>query len=311
MKQQILKVGLIILLFWMTDVCVYGKTTCMTGLRYDRFEDDLTSTTTGTELTIPLRLTYERDEMLVLLETAYSRAKVEPEGDAAARLSGFTDTHLAMSYMFPKWPVGIRLGLDVNFPTGKEQLDLQQRHAEVGERNDLFEVDNFGEGLNIGLSLGLVQEIRNVSLVFNGTYILNGKFDSTSDIPDDELDPGDQLVLLVLLNWQASTQFTFDIFGAYSHFAEDHLNGHPNFRRGDKWAFGSRLLFVHKAMEIAFKVQEVIQGKNEILQDQNLQPEPANGNGSEFFGEGDVLYHVSSKLAFRLGAALGQGSSMC
>ena len=143
------------------DAC--GEFALSGGMRCDMFTADLSPDTQGYEITTPLGISWQQQQMLVVLETAYSNANVSVDGDSST-ISGFTDTRLSASYAFPQLPLGVILGLDMNLPTGKATLDEHERKAEIGENGDLFEVDDFGEGLNIGPSIGVVKKFGSLSL---------------------------------------------------------------------------------------------------------------------------------------------------
>jgi hypothetical protein len=285
------------LLGWQS-VIVYGGTISLTtGIRYDVFDEDMSK---GSEVTIPVGVSYEQEQFSVYAESAYSAANVEPENEDESSLSTFTDTHIALSYLFLDLPVGIRFGLDINLPTGKERLDAQERLAEAGERHDLFEVDDFGEGLNIGASFGLLKEFGRVSLLVDGGYIFSGEFDPTSDIPDDTINPGDQILLVGFLNWQMSSEVIFEVFGVYSHFLADQLNGEDNFREGEKISFGSSLELDRIPFGMLFSVQYVLQGKDEESSEGSLQKESENSNGDEMFTILDINYELSPSVTVQL-----------
>ena len=67
------------------------------------------------------------------------------------------------------WVVGLIVG------------KIEAGKAEAGDNNDLFEVDDFGQGLNIGASLGLAETFGPLSIAVNGKYRVNGAYDPTTD----------------------------------------------------------------------------------------------------------------------------------
>lgn len=275
-----------------------------TGLRYDAFADDHAPKTVGYETTLPLGLTYRWRRLLVTLDTALSSANVFPADDADAELSGLTDTHLALSYGLPNLPVGVIVGLDLNLPSGKERLNDAQRTAEIGENHDLFEIDDFGEGFNVEMSLGLAKQVGNVSLSLNGAYQVNGEYDPTQDLADDDLDPGDRLWIAGLLKWQAASWLDIDTSLVYSYFSTDKIQDAKSFQEGEKFTAGAALhihTLLRKPVSIVAGFQQTVQGKNTVLDsEQNFRTESENSNGREFFGVLDLLYHYSPRFTLRL-----------
>ena len=268
-----------------------------TGTRYDSFNGDPAD---GTELTIPLGFAYEWDKIFVRLESAYSQADVTSVNEPDGTLSSMTDSRFSLGYLLPDFPVGIRLGLDVNLPSGKSALSELERRAEAGEQNDLFEVDNFGEGLNVGVNLGLAREFGSVGVQLNGAYVVNGEFNPTVEIANDNLDPGDQTLVLAAVNWQASRDVALEVMGAYSHFSKDTIGGEDVFQQGDKLVFGANLRAIYRALRTALSVQYAVHGKNNILIEDALETEPESSNGDEFFGILDLSYAYSASLNLRL-----------
>lgn len=283
-----------------TGSFVYGETSISMGVRYDTFSDDQSPKGTGTELTIPFGAIYRRDRLLLRLEAAYSRANVDPGADATADIRSFTDTLLAGSYMFLNLPVGIVVGLDVNVPTGKERLGQTEQVAEAGERHDLFEVDNFGEGLNVGLNLGLVKKLGPLNLEVSGTYIFKQQYDPTREISGDDLDPGDQTLVFAMLQWKAASWCRMETMTAYSHSFPEKIDGRKSFQEGDKVLLGGTLRLRRHPLEFALGVQNMVQGKGKELVEGTLKTEPENSNNPELFGWFDLTYRVSAKLDLQM-----------
>jgi hypothetical protein len=274
----------------------YGENSLSTGVRYDAFQDDRSPKTDGFEITIPFGITYGWGNLFLSVETAYSHANVAPGASSDANISSVTDTLISASYMFPDLPVGIVAGIDVNVPTGKEQLDAEQRRVEFGENHDLFAVDDFGKGMNVGMSLGVIKEFETLQMGINGAYIFNGQWDPTTDISDDDFDPGDQLLVLALINWQVSSRLTLVSSVTYSRFTADTVDGREDFREGDSLIFGSDLQIDLAPFEVVFSLQDTIQAKNEELAGDKLETEPQNSNGNTLFSLIEITYASSLKL---------------
>jgi len=271
-----------------------------TGIRTDIFTDDRSPKTMAHEITAPLGFSWRRNQLLMLLETAYSSAHVYAENESS-NLSSLTDTRFSASYGLLNLPVGIIFGLDMNLPTGKATLTERERWAEIGENGDLFEVDNFGEGWNFGPNIGVAKEFGSVGVGGNLAYLFRGEYDPSADIPDDNLGPGDQALLLGYLKWQAAARTLLDGFLSYTVFTEDTINGEESFQEGDKFGIGLNVQSTYKALSIAVRFQQAIQGKNkELGLDNRLVAEPENSNGTESFGLLDMMYKYSPTFNFRV-----------
>lgn len=270
------------------------------GMRYDSFVDDRSPKWEGTELTVPFGALYTGEQFLLRIESAYSRAAVTPGADADADLSGLTDTLLSVSYLFPDWPVGLMLGLDLNLPSGQERLSRRERMAEAGERHDLFEVDNFGEGFNAGLNVGVAKELGPLNLALTSAYIVKGEYDSTADTSDDDVDPGDQVMAMGMLTWKFASGLTLEGSAAYSHVRPDTSDGEKSFQDGPKALLSAAARMQGQTTNVTAGLQYTTQDKNRELVSGSLDTEPANSNGTELFGWFDAVYRLSSRFDLQL-----------
>ena len=279
-----------------------AQTFISSSVRYDVFYDDRDPESSGAEITVPLGIAYRQERFSLSLETAYASADVSWSDGTDAKLSGLTDMLLSASYsyVFPRRPIALLFGLDMSLPSGQATLSELERRAEAGESNDLFEVDDFGAGLNIGPSLGLLREFDTVALSIHASYIFNGEYDPTSEIPDDDLDPGDQIFLLGGLDWYAAEKLDFGAFLSYSYFGTDTVNGKENFREGQRLVFGGNVRINTLPVGGVISLQYTLQAKNEVMIEETLQEEADNSNGSEFFGLAALNYLASPKLTLRL-----------
>ena len=281
---------------------VFAEWFMTTAVRYDTAYDNQSPETIGYEMTVPIGLAYRGKRLAVSLETAYSTANVETGPDTEAKLSGLTDTLVSASYahLFPQRPIALIMGLDMNLPSGKERLNEEQMQAEWGQSNDLFEVDNFGEGFNIGLSLGLTRQFETVTLAAQGGYIYNGPFDPTSTIPDDDLDPGNQLLALGVLDWQAASWLRLNTFLSYTYFGTDQSDDTDSLRQGPQLAVGGNLSLDYRPWALSLALQGRFQGKNKVLVEDVLREETANSNGSGLFGVAALSYQLAENFRIRL-----------
>jgi len=271
--------------------------------RYDTFYDDLSPGTDGFEITVPVGITYTHEHFSLGVLTAYSDATVNfDEDDSSSGLSSVTDTLVSASYTLtiPRTRIALIAGVDANFPTGKERLSEQEERVEAGEDHNLFLVEDFGEGLNIGLSLGLGRESEKLSIGLHSAYIFKGEFDPTRDIPDDDLDQGDQATAIALVNWKAASWLSLETFTSYTYFFPDKTNGEEHFREGALMSVGENFRIGREPVELALSVQSSFQQKNEELVNDHLEREPENSNGIKVSGSVEITYTMFSNFALRM-----------
>lgn len=298
MKSLKLLIAVFLLLFTTaySSLYAYAEYSFSYGLYYDTFFDDRSPQASGSEWTLPVSIQYEQRDLFFRIDTAYSHAMVKPGSTDQESLASLTDTFCTFSYSFSELPVSLLFGIDVNFPTGKERLSQEEKIVEAGEKNDLFKVDNFGEGLNLGFHLGIVKELADIRAgIYNG-YTFYGEYDPTQDIPDDDFNPGEQLLIMAAFDWQVAPQVLFNSFLAYSHFGEDHINNDPVFQEGDKLVFGGALYMQQVPLSVNISWQNAVQAKNDELVEELLETETENSNRLEFLGSLDLSYLYSPSV---------------
>jgi len=274
----------------------YGDIVVSTGTHINAFRDDLADKTDGTEVTVPFGVSYRRGGLFALnLETAYSSATVKSGGGTETDISGFTDTLLSASYSLSGESVLLTLGVDVNLPTGKENLNEDEDEALSGEE-DLLTVSGFGEGGNVGLSVSAIKQLGNVTLGANGLYVYKGEYDQTSDVEDDDVDPGDQLLLAWILNWKASEQSLVELSGAYSYSGADAVNGEEDFQEGGIVTLGGSFQHTSDPFTITVSLQEMLQLSDKELIEDELATEDQNSNSHTLSLACNVNYSASERL---------------
>lgn len=301
LKRTIYLIAVLILLPGLTS-SVFGEMFVSTSFRYDTASDDNTPEMSGHEITIPFGLGYKGEQVSLSVESAYSQAFVVPGNEPDAKLAGFTDTLVSLTYThaFSTQPMAFTLGLNVNLPTGKEHLNETETIAEWGESNDLFEVDNFGEGLNVSVSLGLMRQFNDLTVAIHGAYIYNSEYDPTRDIPDDSLDPGEQFFAVGMLDWKAASWLQLNLYSSYAYFGIDKTEGKESFRQGQQVVIGSNVNMGRKPLFVFFGLQSTLPGKNEILIDNALEKEAENSNGRDIFVLLACTYQFPKGLNIRL-----------
>ena len=295
--------GLVLGLLLLLSPAAFCENSATLTLQYDAYTDDASPETTGFELATPFQLTYARDRFGVTLQAAYARAEVSRD-DTDFTISGPVDTFLNLSYTYPfptDHPTKITMNLDLNLPTGKENLDAEQSAAESEPRGDLFRIDDFGEGLNVGATLGLERQIGGSTFGLYGGYTYYGKYDPRSDQTADEFDPGDEIFAGGLYEWKGDPRYTLQTYIGYSYFAVDTENGEDTLKIGDKLAVGTDLqASLLENLELALSLQYIFQFKSKDAIEGSLVEEPANSNGDELFGSLDLTYQYNPRFSAQL-----------
>lgn len=280
----------------------YGQFTLSTGIRYDVFEDNTPAENRGSEVTFPLSLAYRTDQLSLRLISGYAYSKFD-SGDITvldASISSLTDTLVSFSYVRPDLPVGLILGVDFNLPTGKENLTTEQFRAELGDSNKLVEIDNFGDGFNLNINGGLAKQFGQIGLALGVSYIFRGEYDPTADIPNDDLNPGDEFALSSIISLEPAEIVNLTGFIGYVIFGTDQVNGQDSFKEGNKLTLGADIVVNLEPYRLALSLQDAFQAKSERI-DTSTSPiaERETPNGDEFFASINLDYELSRDLILR------------
>lgn len=294
---------LIVLVLLELSIQAGAELTLSTGARYNWVRDDLPQRTKGTEIIVPISVRYAYgDQFSMSVDTGYAGAQVAYPENEESELAHLTDMLVNLNYAVPKLPIALSVGLNVNVPIGKERVTEDEQSATIGESNDLFGMEKFGEGLNVGVSLSAMKNFGTFGLGLNGLYVYKGEYDPTADIEDDTIDPGDQYLLAGLLIWQPSD--TANIVGllTYSAFGADRVDGTEDFQEGATLTAAGNLSYRYKLYDLAFSQQIVLPQKDRERIDESLQKEPENSGGITAITSLGVTYPFS--LTFK-GTLLG------
>ncbi len=296
--------GLVIGLMIMISPTAFCENSVTLTLQYDMYSDGDSPQTTGVEMSAPFQLTYALDRFAVTLQTAYAYAEAGREESDDFTLSGATDTFVSASYTHPfqtRQPTKIIINLDLNLPSGKATLDAGQAFAESGLRSDLFRIDDFGEGLNVGGTLGFERQIGGSTFGLYGGYTYYGQYDPRSDQTDDEYDPGDEIFAGALYEWKGCPRYTLQAYLGYSYFNVDAVNEADTFKIGDKLTGGTNFQAgLLEKLDMALSLQYIMQFKSQDALNGNLVEEPENSNGDELFGSFGLTYRLHPRFSLQL-----------
>lgn len=301
-KTLIRQIILISFFLSQSSLLTYGQYTLSTGIRYDRFKDDTAAENIGSEITTLFSLSYRGEQLSSRVIGAYANSDFDSGNPAVsdASISSLTDTLVSVSYSVSDLPVTLIFGVDVNLPTGKEKLTTEQFNAELGDKNNLVEIDNFGDGFNLNLSFGLARQFSQVSLALGTSYIIRGEYDPTADISNDELNPADEFSLASIIRVEPSKTLSLTGFIGYVFFGTDQVNGQDSFREGDKLTLGTDIIFDLNPYRIAVSLQDSIQAKNkQINAATSVTAERETTNGDEFFASINFDYKVSKDFTLQ------------
>jgi len=185
-------------------------------------------------------------------------------------LNRFTDTIISTFYLFAPLPIlQLRLGVDINLPTGKTDFSNDQINSLFIDNiiADLVPVSSFGKG--IGFSPNIIGTLalgKSMQIGFGARYEFSGEYDPTSEVANDNYNPGDSLMLLgsfMYLSPNAS-RFVLDGQAVFTSRDRDQTLGDV-FKQGDQYKISGRYVIPYKSLSVTLGVSYSTQGKNQAI----------------------------------------------
>jgi len=238
---------------------------------------------TFSELSIPVLVYFP---IRYNLSLSLSGSQATANGGDLAKLSGLTDTQLALSYHVES--ANLLLNLGVNLPSGKNELTLQQLATSSVLSSNVFQfhAPNFGQGPNISPGATLALPVRdNLVLGLGAAYQYKGRFTPLIDSNLD-YDPGDEILLTggfdVRLNPTAT--LTGDVILTF--YGMDKINSREVFGAGNKQVASLQFRKYLGFDEIRLLARYRSRAKNELIVGGVLASEAVktNPNQVEFLG---------------------------
>ena len=195
---------------------------------------------------VPLGLQINgRPSDLVKIEFAARSGHVDSRtsnGTTASSYVGFLDTSLSLTTTY----LGLNglqpfVSINVNLPTGKTVFN---NAAHTKPDSDIYEVAGFGEGLNIGPTVGVnIPLTTNLILSFGAGLTARGAFDrdgpGSAPFPTlgviQHFNPGDVWTFNSSLGYQAGS-LSLQFAGSYSTETTTTIDGPSFYKAGDRYS---------------------------------------------------------------------------
>ena len=217
---------------------------------------------------------------------------------ASGSVSTTTDTVAAATWTYFGIP-GIQpfLSLSANLPSGKSVLLGAATFARMDP--DLVDIASFGEGWNIGPTLGINFAVAENAIFSVGAgYTWRGKYDREflPPVPPTataELDPADVVTINASLGFRQGA-LSGQIAGSYSHEGKTSLTGMPFFQLGDRYFVSGVASYAWSEASVSSLVASWnYSQKNKVL----IPPLTLEG-----FNSNSNLYRVRLEHAFVFGS---------
>ena len=240
----------------------------------------------------------------LLTRSGYVRARQSTPG-ASGEVSTATDTSFTSKVTYLALD-GVQpfMSLSVNVPTGRTVLLGNAAFARMD--SDLVDIATFGEGWNIGPTVGVkVAPAENLLMIFGAGYTYRGPYDREGAIDPATLiqgttriNPGDQITPNVTIGYQVGK---LQLQGSASYVLETvtRLDGAPFYQAGDRMLanFAAGYDFTD-SLSASFTGLFSHSGRNKVamLGLSDLAVEGFNSNSNVFKAIIDITYKTG-KLA--------------
>lgn len=208
-----------------------------------------------------------------------------PSATEDFRLSSLMDSTLSSYYMTPKMGAfALRLGLDLNLPTGHPTFTSSQLNAIMVDNvsKELLLMPSFGKGLNIAPNLVLVGDFGRTQAGLGARYELTGEYNPVSDVPNKIYDPGDMLTLFGSLQLPVAEKdaLLFDLSAVLS--TRDKQGGVEVFKQGTVYNFTARYLNTYEMATMVYSLTYGWQDKNQSYAGGAITTEDRNTNNNRW-----------------------------
>jgi hypothetical protein len=273
--------------------------TVRSGVHLDAWSaNDSSGQGKGYELLVPLGIFYDTPTWGVSARGSAGTSQHDLDGAPNASMTGLVDTTVSGYYRLRVSGTEIRLGLDMDLPTGVARL--KNRDLPAVQDEDLVALQRFGEGFDVNPTVIVYRNFGDWGLGGGIGYLWTGEYDPTKDIPSDDFDPGDELSASVL-----GDVFLGDVWrligrASYTHFTADQRGGQDAFREGDEVDLGLSLEWRPEPWWAVVSVRDIYRFKAERLNAAGqLDDEAQNSRGNEIRGGVTVGYIIDDAWTVR------------
>lgn len=234
----------------------------------------------------------------------------QTSGDRAGEIKTFTDSQVSTTFTFKGAP-GFQpfASVALNLPTGTSRLTAAEANARMDP--DLVELASFGEGLNIGPTVGVnIPILTNLIATFSVGYTRRGEFrrDGALDpLQNPEaasslLQPGNVTTATASLGYQSGA-FTSTLTLAASNEAATRVDHQPVLRAGDRFVLSAAAAYAWPdtwgATTLTLSAARAERNKVLFVVPPTFALEPFNGNSN--------IYRAGLEHLAPIGASLWAG----
>jgi hypothetical protein len=218
-------------------------------------------------------------------------------------LNRFTDTTISTYYQFTPLPIfQLRLGVDISLPTGKTKFSNSEINSLFIDNiiSELVPISTFGKGIGFAPNIvGTVAFGKSMQFGFGARYEFTGEYDPTSEVANDNYNPGDSLMLMgsFLYTFSNASRLVVDGQGVFTTRDRDQSLGDV-FKQGDQYKFSGRYVVPYQSLAVTLGLSYSTQGKNqENITGGGVVTEDRNTNNNQWEAYLSGIYSVTKSFA--------------
>ena len=216
-------------------------------------------------------------------------------------LGSMTDSTVSSYYKFnTAGGFKVRAGLDLNLPTGKAGFTNSEFGALFTDNvvQELNVVNFFGGGLNIAPNFIVSKPVAGMTMGLGLRYEFTGKYDPTTETPNDDYDPGDLLTFMGsgMFRPDKRSLIVADLRAVMS--TRDRRGGEDFFKQGNVYNLNLRYIRKYDSFRAMLFASYGMQDKNQSIGSTTgiLTTEDRNTNNNKYELFTYVYYNYTSKV---------------
>lgn len=257
-----------------------------TGLNVNVWDSDTNDR--GSQTYVPVTIDAVQGEFSARVLSAFVSTRIDPSDASKNSMTTAIDTKVNVSYaVVDKFPVDILFGLDLNLPTGRTDLDSEERRMLLDP--DLVTLSRYGEGFNLNPTITMAKQGDRWGIGAGVGYLWRGEYDFSDTARD--FDPGD------IFNVTAEGIYAFTdawqgrLFGELAWYGTDQVESLDYYQEGDFILAGIGVDYFQATWEAALSAQGIFRGKSEFPTDnRQLATEDRAGYGDEYLADLNLRY---------------------
>ncbi|WP_319521634.1 hypothetical protein [uncultured Desulfosarcina sp.] len=264
-----------------------------TGLSTNWWDSD--SDDRGSQTYMPVTIDGVHGDFYMQVLSAFVTTRIDPSDASKDSLTTAVDTKLNFSYaVVERFPVDVLFGLDFNLPTGKTDLDSEERSLLLDP--DLVDISRYGEGFNINPTLTMARQEERWGAGVGIGYLWRGEYDFSDTAQN--YDPGDVFNITAEGFYVFTDTWQGRVFGEMAFYGTDEMEDQEYYEEGDFFLAGIGVDYFKGKWEASLSGQGIFRGKCQFQAD-NLQlaTEDRAGYGDEYLADLTVRFAMSPENA--------------